>query len=56
MDREGNGIALAQRNDLGTIFAIPRGRCSVRTNSPPVKSCPGSERRIATWIGNARSP
>ena len=28
-----------------------RGRCSVSTNSPPVKSRPGSESRIATWSG-----
>ena len=28
-----------------------RGRCSVSTNSPPVKSRPGSESRIATCSG-----
>src|SRR5262249_39070132 len=31
-----------------------RGRCSVSTSSPPVKSWPGSESRMATWIGKAR--
>ena len=31
-------------------------RSGTTTNSPPVKSRPGSESKIATWMGNARSP
>ena len=33
-----------------------RGRCSVRTNSPPVKLRSGSESRIATWSGKTSGP
>jgi hypothetical protein len=33
-----------------------RGRCSVKTNSPPVKSAPGLDSRIAIWRGKASSP
>ena len=33
-----------------------RGRCSVITNSPPVKSRPGSESRIASCSGKTCSP
>ena len=33
-----------------------RGRCSVITNSPPVKSAPGRSRPITTWSGNTSSP
>ena len=43
---EDHASSLAQGNDLGRDCM--RGRCSVRTNSPPVKSTPGSASRIAT--------
>ena len=33
-----------------------RGRCSVSTNSPPSKSRPGSDRRIAACSGKTCSP
>ena len=33
-----------------------RGRCSVSTNSPPVKSLPGCDSRIASCSGNTCSP
>jgi len=43
VDREHDGVALFQRNDLRPVCM--RGRCSVSTNSPPGKSFPGSDSR-----------
>ena len=51
---ERNRIALVQRHHLGP--ALHAGPLFVSTNSPPVKSRPGAERRIATCRGNANSP
>ena len=33
-----------------------RGRCSVMTNSPPVKSRPGSDSKATTCSGKTQSP
>ncbi len=54
MHGKGHRIALVSGTTSGRDCI--RGRCSVSTNSPPVKSRPGSDSRIATWIGNTCSP
>jgi hypothetical protein len=44
-----------RRGTTSTRLCI-RGRCSVKQNSPPVKSAPGSDNKIATCKGKASSP
>ena len=51
---EHHTITLRQRHHAGAGLA--RGRCSVITNSPPVKSSPGSDNKIASCRGKTWSP
>ena len=46
-DREGHSITLLKAYHLGPGLHAGAS-CSVSTNSPPVKSLPGSDRRKAT--------